>query len=168
MCLPQVQGDGPELPAIRAAIMARLPQEACSTTADLHVVADGVRIDACAHSEAGAHFDIPAGIQTLRLTSRATAPALMGWNADTRLLGVNLLAVTGRIGGQTRKLHLDDPAFTDMGHGAERDGARVTRWTDGNADIPFGRFGFGRQGFQLVVDCIQLPAYLTTPPAIAA
>ena len=168
MCLPQVRGDGAELPDIRAATMARLPAEACSNQADLHVLADDRRIDAGTTGDDGMVFDIPPGTQTLRLISRATSPSLMGWNADTRLLGVNLLALTGRVGRQTRRLHLDDPAFSVGCYQAERAGDQVTRWTNGSADIPVGRFGFGRQGFQLVVDSLTLPAYLVTPAAIAA
>ena len=168
MCRPQVQGDGMELPKIRATIMAHLPADACSNEADLHVLADGRRIDAIAATDAGMVFDIPPDTQTLRLMSHATSPALMGWNADARMLGVNLVALTGRIGRQARKLHLDDPAFAVGCYKAERIGNQVTRWTNGAAEIPVGGFGFGRQGFQLVVDSVKLPAYLVTPQAIAA
>lgn len=168
MCRTQVQGDGPELPAIRAAIMARLPAEACSDEADLHVLADGRRIDATATCDGGSVFDVPADTQTLQLISRAISPALMGWNADTRLLGVNLVAVIGRIGRQTRTLHLDDPAFEVGCYKAEGGGDQLTRWTNGRADIPVGRFGFGRQAFELVVDSVKLPGYLITPRAKAA
>ncbi len=168
MCRPQVQGDGVELPAIRAAIMARLPAEARSDEADIHVVADGHRFDAMATDDATMVFDIPPDTKTLRLMSRATSPALMGWNADTRMLGVNLIALTGQIGRQTRKLRLDDPAFSNGCYKAERCEDQVTRWTNGAAEIPLGRFGFGRQGFQLVVESVQLPAYLVMPEALAA
>jgi hypothetical protein len=168
MCLPQVQGDGIELPEIRAAIIARLPAEACSNEADLHILADGNRLDAITVGDAGMAFNIPPETKTLRLMSRATSPALMGWNADTRMLGVNLLALTGQIGHQARKLHLDDPAFSTGCYQAERCGGQITRWTNGCADIPVGRFGFGCQGFQLVVESVKLPAYLIMPEAIAA
>jgi len=168
MCRPQVQGDGPELPKIRAAVMARLPIDACSDEADLHVIADGVRIEALADIAEGQAFQIPPNTTRLQLVSRATSPALMGWNADSRILGVNLLALTGRVGGQSRKLYLDDPALADGCYPAEFIGDQITRWTNGDVTVPVGRFGFGGQEFQLIVESAKLPTYLITSAALAA
>ena len=168
MCRPQVQGDGAELPNIRAAVMARLPIGACSDEADLHVIADGVRIDALADIPEGHAFQIPPNTTRLQLVSRATSPALMGWNADSRILGVNLFALTGRVGGQSRKLYLDDPALADGCYPAEFSGDQINRWTNGDVTVPVGRFGFGRQEFQLIVESAKLPTYLITSAALAA
>ncbi|MBC7637905.1 MAG: Hint domain-containing protein [Acetobacteraceae bacterium] len=168
MCLPQVQGDGPELPKIRAAVMSRLPIDACSDEADLHVIADGVRIEALPEIADGKAFQIPPDTKRLQLVSRATSPALMGWNADNRILGVNLLALIGRVGGQSRKLYLDDPALADGCYPAEFIGDQITRWTNGDVTLPVGRFGFGRQGFELIVESATLPTYLLAAEALAA
>ena len=168
MCLPQVQGDGPELPRIRAAVMAHLPAEFRSDDADLHVIADGVRIAALPDITDGQAFQIPPNTKRLHLVSRATSPALMGWNADSRMLGVNLVALIGRAGDQSRTLDLNDPELADGCYKAEFIGDQITRWTNGNVTLPVGSFGFGQQGFQLIVASTNLPGYLVTSMALAA
>ena len=92
----------------------------------------------------------------------------MGWNADSRMLGVNLVALIGRAGDQSRTLDLNDPELADGCYKAEFIDGQITRWTDGNVTLPVGRFGFGQQGFPLIVASTNLPGYLVTATARAA
>ena len=117
---------GPALAAARAQLLARLPAGALTEDPDLHILADGARIEPTgrAHDH---HFVLPSAAR-LVLASRHAIPAETTVdNPDPRRLGVAVTAL--RLDGHM--LPLDHPAL--VGWLAAEPGLR---WTDGAASLP--------------------------------
>jgi hypothetical protein len=73
----------------------------------------------------------------VRLVSRAAAPCeTTPWLDDRRRLGVMVGEMTLREGRNVRAIPLDHPALDDGWWAAERNGAALWRWTDGDAALP--------------------------------
>ena len=121
-------------------------------------------------------FALPAGCETVRLLSRATAPSdIHPWLDDRRPLGLSVRRIRVREGQTITDIPLDHPDLTQGWWAMEpRDDAEMqtlgdperqpmaarsramTRWTDGNAILPVGT---GRTRL-LEVTAGRLPAYL--------
>ncbi len=132
-CAPLVQ-DGPVLAAVKARLLARAQAAfgAAATTDDaaLHLLADGVALAGEADAAGWHRFDVPAGVRTLRLTSRRWVPAhALAASTDTRELGVCVRAL--RLDGAA--VALDDARLGEGWHAAE---AGALRWTRGDATLP--------------------------------
>ncbi|MEO9191985.1 MAG: Hint domain-containing protein [Acetobacteraceae bacterium] len=88
-------------------------------------------------AEAGRHiFVLPHGATSVRLRSGAFRPSdRLPWLDDRRRLGVAVgrIVLHGSDGAQD--LSVDDPALAEGWWDAERDGSRLARWTDGNAQL---------------------------------
>lgn len=133
-CLPIVP-TGPDLFALRAALLDRAEAlgHAWTSEHDLHVVADGVRIDAAPLGGQGFAFNLPAGCTNIALVSRTWTPAQATAEIeDYRVLGVCVGV-----------LHADghDLRLSELGHGWSRyetDGVYEQRWTTGAAQVPAG------------------------------
>jgi hypothetical protein len=109
---------------------------------DLHLLVDGVRVDA--HERRGlAHaFRLPSSPKSVVIASREAAPAELGIARDPRSLGVALRQVTVWQGALVVPLDADDDRLTAGFHGYE-ESDRI-RWTDGHAELPITAFaGFG-------------------------
>ncbi|MGF1275728.1 Hint domain-containing protein [Acetobacter pasteurianus] len=110
-------------------------------------------------------FMLPAGVESVRLVSRASRPCdVEGPFVDKRrMLGVLLGRVTVLSAGK---------AVDVTAHLAEEDGANgwqdmpqpTTRWTDGNALLPLGTTT-ARGPALLTVEVLQAGPYLATPAA---
>ncbi|WP_087651485.1 Hint domain-containing protein [Acetobacter pasteurianus] len=110
-------------------------------------------------------FMLPAGVESVRLVSRASRPCdVEGPFVDKRrMLGVLLGRVTVLSAGK---------AVDVTAHLAEEDGAHgwqdmpqpTTRWTDGNALLPLGATT-ARGPALLTVEVLQAGPYLATPAA---
>lgn len=110
-------------------------------------------------------FMLPAGVESVRLVSRASRPCdVEGPFVDKRrMLGVLLGRVTVLSAGK---------AVDVTAHLAEEDGANgwqdmpqpTTRWTDGNALLPLGATT-ARGPALLTVEVLQAGPYLATPAA---
>ena len=133
-CLPIV-ATGPDLFAMRAALLDRAETlgHAWTSEHDLHVVADGVRIEATPLAGQSFAFDLPAGSADIALVSRTWMPAQATAEIeDYRTLGVcvGVLHADGR-----------DLSLADLGEGWSRyetDGVYEQRWTTGTARVPAG------------------------------
>jgi len=108
-----------------------------TTDADLHVLADGRAIRPVAVT-AGRHvFVLPAGATSVRLASRFTIPAdIAPYGDDRRRLGVAVSRITMRSDAGDVEIPADHPTLTRGWHAAERRGAVLWRWTDGDAVLP--------------------------------
>jgi hypothetical protein len=130
-CAPLVW-EGDKLEAVRAMLAARAEQLGWTLTddADLSVVAAGRTIRPVV--EGGTLvFHLPAGAETVRLTSRATVPAfVLPGTIDTRVLGVGVTALA--LDGAP--LPLDGDALAE-GWLAPEAGIR---WTEGTASLRVG------------------------------
>ena len=101
---------------------------------DLHVLVDGCRLDAASRHGSGYVFRLPAPARSVRIVSRAAAPAELGLARDPRVLGVALLAITVFQGARCSTIAMTDPALAEGFHAFEPDNG--LRWTDGDAALP--------------------------------
>lgn len=132
-CVPFIEA-GPRLAAIRQRLLDRAEVLGHAWTADpdLHVVADGRRVDAVEAGEGHAVFDLPPA-KDIRLVSRtwkrveATAT-----QDDYRTLDVEVWRLT--VDCVPLPLSLVREGF----HAPETDGTHVHRWTTGNTPLPRG------------------------------
>jgi len=101
---------------------------------DLHLLADGMRVDAAWRADAAWGFRLPAIPSELRIISRAAVPAEFGLARDPRSLGVALRQITVRQG--TKFVTIAPEALQSHRgfHAFEPDGC--ISWTDGDAMIP--------------------------------
>lgn len=139
--------DGPELAAIRAALLGRAGMFGHGTTTDpdLHLLVDGRRADPV-WDGATARFEVPGQARDVLLVSRAMVPAhIRADSDDTRVLGVMVTRVA--VDGVT--IPLDDALLEAGWHDVEPG----CRWTTGCATLPCA----GRAVLEL--DVAQLGAY---------
>jgi hypothetical protein len=82
-------------------------------------------------------FALPAGAESVRLASRAAAPAdLAAYREDRRRLGVAVGRLTFRVATEVQEIPVDHPMLSRGWHAAEREGMELRRWTDGDALVP--------------------------------
>ncbi len=132
-----VHTGGPEVDAVWARLLDRSgPRPALLLTddPDLHLMADGVRIEPKAISGDSVTFHIPTMSSELRIVSRDGVPAELGLARDPRSLGVALRRMELYRGPYATVVMADDPRLTDGFHGYEAGDA--LRWTNGDATIP--------------------------------
>jgi hypothetical protein len=117
--------------------------------ADLHLLVDGVRIDA-ARQEGQMHvFRLPPGAAYVRIRSRDAVPAELGLARDFRSLGVALRWIEISEGARVTLIEADDDRLVDGFHYYEPDGN--LRWTDGDARLPDGLFAGRSRAVEVVV-----------------
>jgi hypothetical protein len=108
---------------------------------DLHLIVDGVRVDAQRRRDSAYVFRLPSGPRRVIIASRAGSPCELGFARDPRGLGVALRRVVIRQGDTFMRLDADDERLTEGFH--EYEPAEDLRWTDGSAELPvetLGRF----------------------------
>jgi Hint domain len=148
-CAPVVTG-GPIVDAVWRRLLDRAgprPGVPLTDDSDLHLLADGVRLDAVMRTDDGYIFSLrnPAAAD-LRLLSRAAVPQEMGTVRDARCLGVSVRRIVIRQGMRSRTVLASDPLLAQGFHAYETD--NDARWTDGNAVLPPAMF----DGFTGLVD----------------
>jgi hypothetical protein len=105
---------------------------------DLHVLVDGLRMDAASRSAALYVFRLTAKPATVRIVSRASSPQELGLARDPRSLGVAVRRIIVTHSRKVRTIEAEDPALALGFHGFEEDNA--IRWTNGDAAIPAALF----------------------------
>jgi hypothetical protein len=137
-CRPLVL-DGPIITAVRAQLIARMQKQGWSVSedADLHVLADGVRIEPNMQNEI-ARFIVPADARELRIRSRRFTPQqFYAKSGDGRWLGVALRSVSIVNGpAVARTVAIDDAALQDGFSFVQGQGDMRWRWTTGDAVLP--------------------------------
>jgi autotransporter-associated beta strand protein len=101
---------------------------------DLHIVADGERIDGRRSDDGTYRFRLPRPATEVRVVSRAGAPCELGLARDPRVLGVALTRVMLWQGSRLRMIEASDDCLSDGYHQFEE--ANGFRWTDGDARLP--------------------------------
>jgi hypothetical protein len=135
-CVPLVF-DGAELQRAKTLLLARAPTLGHEITAadDLHVLADGQRIDPIQLSATRRAIVLPEGSAEISLHSSTFVPAQHDPQSDDqRRLGL----CVGRLQLDGADIALDDQAILSAGwHGLERAAGRSDqRWTTGNTPLP--------------------------------
>ena len=126
--------------ADRAVALGHTPPEFATTTdADLHLLADGRRIDTIATAGDTHSFLVPAGVQSLVLASRSVVPhELTPYLDDPRQIGVSVRHIVMR--GRTDRVEFspDHPSLTCGWHAPEKAEGALWRWTLGQGALPVG------------------------------
>ena len=110
------------------------------TTTDpaLHLLVDEARARSPASIVEDRYvFTLPECAREVRLLSRATKPCdLAPWVDDRRRLGVAVKRIV--LSGQTgvSEVPVDAPFLADGWWDAEREGSKIWRWTNGQAQLP--------------------------------
>ena len=106
---------------------------------DLHIMADGRRIEPISDRDSRFVFIVPAGVRSVSLGSRFTIPAdqMVADRRDSRRLGVSVNWIAIRSGDTETLLPADHPALRHGWNDAEQNGSAVWRWTNGAATIPW-------------------------------
>jgi T5SS/PEP-CTERM-associated repeat protein len=101
---------------------------------DLHLLADGQRVDVVQRHGDRHVFHLQRRPRTVRIASRAAVPQELGLSRDPRLLGVALRRITASQGARLRVIEANDALLLDGFHEFEPDNG--FRWADGDAAIP--------------------------------
>jgi hypothetical protein len=105
---------------------------------DLHLVVDGIRIDARRQPNNMHLFNLSKVPTEIRVVSRAGSPSELGSVRDPRTLGVALRKILLWQGRQLRLIEASDPSLRKGFHMFEEDNG--FRWTDGAASLPMALF----------------------------
>jgi hypothetical protein len=135
-CAPLVF-DGLALIRAKTSVLEAAAQQGYVLTsdADLHIIADGKRIEPLWVGRRRATFWLPAGCARIALRSRHFIPAhCQPLSQDKRTLGV----AVARLQIDGADIAIDDDAVLSSGwHAFERyDNGRSQRWTNGDAPLP--------------------------------
>ena len=126
--------------------------------ADLHLVADGQRIDPTETAGLDIVFHIPSTARAVRLVSRDVAPAELGLARDPRSLGVAVRRIAIERRSNRIAIGASDPCLMRGFHDYEADGD--LRWTDGDAALSRALFALpGVGAFKLTVTLAATVSY---------
>jgi hypothetical protein len=152
-CAPVLTG-GPVVDAVWRRVLdlcGPRPGVPLTHDADLHLVVDGVRVEASRRTDDVHVFAISGGMppEAIRIVSRAAVPQELGEARDPRCLGVALRRVVVRQGTRFFVVRGDDARLTQGWHAFETDTG--LRWTDGDATLPAALFEEFPRGCEVVV-----------------
>jgi hypothetical protein len=116
---------------------------------DLHLVVDGVRVDAQESHGSVYVFPLPQGARRVFIASREGVPSELGIARDPRSLGVALRRVTIQQGSQFTLFDSADERLTEGFH--EYEPADRLRWTNGYAELPVAMFAELEVGAELIL-----------------
>jgi hypothetical protein len=139
-CAPVLTG-GPIVDALWQRLLDRAgPRVNRSLTADpdLHLLVDGCRLDGEQRADSAHVFVLPATARSVRIASRAAAPAELGLARDPRTLGVAVQRIVVRGSSRSRVIEAADDRLVEGFHLYEA--ANGLRWTDGDAVLPAALF----------------------------
>jgi antigen 43 len=117
--------------------------------ADLHLIVDGMRVDARERTDVAHVFRLPFQPKSVIIGSRAAAPAELGFARDPRCLGAALQRVTIQQGAKFMLINADDERLTAGFHDYEP--VENIRWTDGYAELPIQAFARFDEGAEVAV-----------------
>jgi len=139
-CVPMVK-EGPVIERAKAALLARAQALGYQRTEDpdLHILADGRRIDPVRLNERRVAFMLPAAHASIELRCRRFTPAQMNpSNDDVRVLGICVQRL--QLDGADVALE-DEAAFAQGWHALEHSGSpqgQPWRWSQDRMPLPVG------------------------------
>ncbi len=155
---------GPVVDAIWAKLLERAgPRNLPPMTddADLHLIADGKRIDSIEGDGMLRMFRLPDRPKDVRLVSRDVVPSEIGFARDTRSLGVAVQRVVIRQRQKFEVIYARDSRLANGFHDYEAE--ENLRWTTGQAELPPDIFS----AFQGPMDVIVMLGATTQYPVPA-
>jgi Hint domain len=135
-CAPVLTG-GPIVDAAWRRLLDRAgprPGLPLTDDADLHLIVDGVRMDAKSRHGSAATFRLAQRPTSVRIVSRSASPDQLGIARDARELGVALQQIMLTQGRKLALIGAADERLADGFHPFEADEA--IRWTTGDAALP--------------------------------
>ena len=135
-CAPVLTG-GPVVDAVwRRLLDFSGPRPGLPLTADpdLHLLADGQRLDAAGQRGLMSVFNLPHRPASLRLMTRVAAPQELGLARDPRCLGVAVSRIDVSDGVTCRTVLAGDALLARGFHPFEP--CSLMHWTDGDAELP--------------------------------
>jgi hypothetical protein len=158
-CLPHVADyQDPRHPALFKTLLAHIPADRVTTDPDLHLLADGKRLDSYEFVPQAFVFRVPAATQVLRLKSRTSRPCELGLPADDRQLGFCLQSLSAQSEDGTVKITLE-PHHTKLLKGFHRAEGTQHRWTQGDALLPSMLLDDGTEEMTITIKGRALPRY---------
>ena len=123
--------------AARAAALGEVtPHPATASDPELRIVVNGCTLRPVATKDGLHIFVLRNGITRVRLVSRAGAPTdVRPWLNDRRRLGVCIERIVLRSPSSVHEIPVDHPDLSKGWWEAERNGAYLGRWTDGDAEL---------------------------------
>jgi len=165
-CAPVLTG-GPVVDEVWRQLLDRggpRPAVPLTDDPDLHLLVDGIRLDAATRAGDVYVFNLPGAPAAMRLISRATVPQELGLARDPRCLGVALRRIVVRQGTRFQAFGMEDDTVLAEGfHAFEADNR--LRWTDGNALLPASMSADFAGPRELVLHLAATTRYLEAPPA---
>jgi hypothetical protein len=128
--------------------------------ADVHLLADGARVNGRAMLDGWISFAVPEGAKRMAIASRSAAQDELGLCRDPRKLGVALTRIVLWRGGVPRVIDADDSLLVDGFHVYEEEEGSI--WTDGLGIIPTAYLEAGG-----TPDVVELQVRMTTRYALA-
>jgi hypothetical protein len=129
-----------------------------TTDPDLHLVVDGLRVDATSRTDDVHVYRLREVPETVRIVSRAAVPQELGLARDPRCVGVAVRRVAVRQGSRFGRFVADDKLLADGFHPSEADGSR--RWTNGDAALPTSIFAGFNGPVELVIQTAGTTSYV--------
>ena len=148
----------PRHAALFKTLLAQIPQDRVTTDPDLHLLADGRRIEPYEFIPQAFMFRIPAGTKVLRLKSRTSSPCELGLPSDDRQLGFCIHSLSAESEDGTFKVMVE-PHHTELSQGFHLAEGKQRRWTQGDALIPKVLMGGGAEDIILTVKGRSLARY---------
>jgi Hint domain len=127
---------GPVVDAVWRRLLDRAgpgPEQVLTDDPDLHLLADGVRVEPTRRHPGRYTFQLSARPARLVLASRAAAPQVLGLSRDPRVLGVGIRRLLVWQGATLVMIEAGDDRLSSGFHAFEPDLA--LRWTEGSAEI---------------------------------
>jgi hypothetical protein len=139
-CAPVLTG-GPIVDAVWRQLLDRAgarPGVPLTDDPDVHLLVDGLRVDAHTHRGNARRFRLCKRPNTVIIASRSAAPQELGLSRDPRVLGVAIRRLLVRHGPLLATMAAGDPQMADGFHPFEPE--LGLRWTDGRGAVPAALF----------------------------
>jgi T5SS/PEP-CTERM-associated repeat protein len=139
-CAPVLTG-GPVVDTVWRRLLdmcGRRPGMPLTEEPDLHLVVDGVRVEAAERTDGVYVFALSRVPSEVRVASRLAVPQELGVARDPRSLGVAVKRIAVRRGSRFKVLLAGDASLRDGFHSVEPGSG--LHWTDGDAIVPAGVF----------------------------